>query len=94
MDSGYLVNRKKVNKIKSIVALEKLRSDYFLKLLFNNLEKKKLLEIIKYNNNLKKRINININDYLDYSELIEIEIKPKYNKYAKYINIEDKDKPI
>ena len=91
MDSGYLVNRKKVNKIKSIVALEKLRSDYFLKLLFNNLEKKKLLEIIKYNNNIKKRINLNIIDYQKYYGLIDIEIKPANNKYGKFINIKKED---
>ena len=89
------INQKKVNKIKSIIALEKLRSDYFLKLLFNNLEKKKLLEIIKYNKNIKKRINLNINDYKQYSEIyssIELEIIPAKNKYSKFININGKDK--
>ena len=40
---------------------------------------------------MKKRINININDYKEYSELIEIEIKLVKNKYGKFINIKDED---
>ena len=52
-----------------------------------------ILEIIKYNKNIKERINININDYKEYSELIEIEIKPINNKFGKFINfIEEKEK--
>ena len=34
-----------------------LKSDYFLIKLFNNLMKKKSLEIIKYNKNKKNRMN-------------------------------------
>ena len=67
-----------------------LKSDYFLQLLFNNLLKNKSLEIIKYNNNIKNRINISIKDYKEYSEIyssIEIEIKPVNNKYGTFINI-------
>ena len=69
---------------------------YFLQKLFNNLLKKKLLEIIKYNKNIKNRINISIKDYIEYSEIfssIEIEIKPVNNKYGKFINI-DKENEI
>ena len=61
-----------------------LKNDYFLQLLFNNLVKKKSLYIIKYNKNMKARINISIKDYKEYSETyssIEIEIKPVTNKY-------------
>ena len=53
---------------------------------------KKSLDIIKYNNNIKDRINIK--DYKEYSEIyssIEIEIKPANNGYDKLINIKDKD---
>ena len=59
--------------------------------------KKKSLEIIKYNNNIKNRINISIKDYKEYSEIyssIEIEIKPVNNKYGKFININKKIKYI
>ena len=45
--------------------------------------KKKSLDIIKYNKIIKDRININIKDYKEYSEIyssIEIEIKLVNNK--------------
>ena len=72
-----------------------LKSDYFLQLLFNNLLKKKSLEIIKYTNNIKNRINISIKDYKEYSEIyssIEIEIKPVNNRYGTFININKENK--
>ena len=68
-----------------------VKSDYFLKLLFDNIKKKKSMDIVRYNKNIRKRINININDYKEYSEKyssIEIEIKPVNNKYGTFINIE------
>ena len=61
---------------------------------FNNLEIKKSLNIVKYNKNIKRRININIKDYKEYSEKfssIEIEIKPINNKFIQFINIRDED---
>ena len=48
-------------------------------MVFNLLLTKKSLDILKYNKNITERINININNYKEYSELyssIEIEIKP------------------
>ena len=56
-------------KIESKNIFKKLKSDYFLQLLFNNLLKKKSLDIIKYNNNIKSRMNISIKDYKEYSEI-------------------------
>ena len=50
--------------------------------------------MIKYNKNIMKIINININDYKEYSEeysSIEIEIKPVNNIYGEYINIKKKE---
>ena len=55
--------------------------------------KKKSLDIIKYNKNLKDRLDISIKDYKEYSEiysLIELEIKPVKNNYDKFININKK----
>ena len=80
------------NKLLKI--FENLKSDYFLCKIFDTLQKKKLLEIIKYNKNIQKRINININDYKEYSEIyssIELEIIPVKNKYGKFININKKE---
>ena len=62
--------------------------------IFSNLKRKKQLDIIKYNKNMKKRININIKDYKEYSEIfspIVFEIKPVTNDYGKFININLKD---
>ena len=42
-----------LNRVKSKDIFKKLKSDYFLQKLFNNLMKKKSLDIIKYNNNIK-----------------------------------------
>ena len=39
---------------------------------------------LKYNKNIKKIMDININNYKKYSS-IEIEIKPVDNKYGKFI---------
>ena len=74
---SFNVLSKEVNKVKSKDIFKNLKSDYFLQILFNNLLKKILLELIKYNKNIKNRININIKDYKEYSEIyssIEIEI--------------------
>ena len=80
MESGNLISKVKVekNKLKSATRYDNIKADYFLEKVFNNLKKGKALNIIKYNENIKKRINININDYKEYSEKyssIEIEIK-------------------
>ena len=77
-------------KIESKYIFKNLKSDCFLQKLFNYLIKKKSLDIIKYNNNIKDRINISIKDYKEYSEIyssIEIEMKAVNNKYGKFINI-------
>ena len=51
-----------------------------------------ILQIIKYNKIIQKRLNININDYKKYYETIEIEIIPIKDKYGKFINIDENDK--
>ena len=57
--------------------------------------KKKSLEIIKYNNNIKNRIYISIKDYKEYSEIyssIEVGMGPVNNKCGKFININKENK--
>ena len=71
-----------------------IRSKFILKKIFNNLEEKKALKIIKTNKTIRKRLNIDINNYKEYSEiktLIEIDIKLKNNEYGKFINIKKED---
>ena len=57
------------DKIESKDIFKNLKNDYFLRNVFNNLLKKKLLDIIKYNKYIKDRINISIKDYKEYSEI-------------------------
>ena len=82
------------NQIKSKYLLDNLKNDYFLNKIFNNLQKKKSLEIIKYNNKTKKRLNITVNNYKDYNETyssIELEILPSNKEYGQFIRIEDEE---
>jgi len=55
--------------MKSKDIFKNLKCDYFLQKLFNNLKKKRSLDIIKYNKNIKDRINIKIKDYKKFSEI-------------------------
>ena len=82
-------------KTESKDIFKNLKCDFFLQKLFYNLLKKKSLNIIKYNNNIKERINLSIKDYKEYSELyssIEIEIKPVKNEYGKFIEMNEENK--
>ena len=59
------------------------------------IQKKKKLEIVKYNKKIQKRINLSVKDYKEYSETftpIEIEIMPVEDKCGKFININENDK--
>ena len=43
---------------------EKIKSKYILKKIFNNVQEKIVLQIFKYNKNIQKKIDININNYI------------------------------
>ena len=76
--------------------MENVRSNYILKPIFENIPKIKLLKIIIYNKNLQKKAEIQINDYKNYYEKIEIEIIPKYLDYNyniySFINISNENR--
>ena len=60
----------------------KVKSKYILKLIFDHLQKCKLLSIIKYNKNIQNRIDISL---IDYKKFLQIEIKVYPSKFiAKY----------
>ena len=93
MNSRNIFNQEEQNKAKA--SFEKLKNNFILKKIFNYMKKKKTLMIMKYNKKLQKRINLNINDYKEFSQQyssIEIEIKLVDNKYGKFINIPDEQK--
>ena len=93
--SSKIKDQEKSKLINSDDKLKKLKSDYFIQKFFDYIYKRKSLEIIKCNKSMQKRMNININNYKEYSEIyssIEIEIIPIKNKYGKFINIPSKDR--
>ena len=90
MNSSSELSKKKI-ELKG--RFNKLKNDYFLQKLFNNLLKTKSLDIIKYNKKMKKRMNISFKDYQEYSEiysLIEIEINPGKND-GEFINMNENE---
>ena len=75
------LNNKELLKQKNIIFnIRKIRSKYVLKQIFEHLNQKIFLKIIKHNKNIQNILEINQNDYKKFCE-IEIEIIP----------IEDKD---
>ena len=88
-------NNKENESAKPNPITENIKSDYFLRKLYDNMPKKKKLEIVKYNKKIQKRINLSVKDYKEYSETftpIEIEIIPKKDKYGEFIKINENDK--
>ena len=95
MKSKIISKEEELKQTKIRNEFEKIKSDYFLKKIFDIVKKNKSLGIMKYNKKLQKRFNLNINDYKEYSQLytpIEIEIKLAFRKYGKFINVPDKEK--
>ena len=75
--------------------LKNVKSHYIIQKFFEYMTERKLLETIRYNKSIQKRINININHYKAYSEeysSIELDIIPKKGEYDKFININEEDK--
>ena len=94
MSSNNVPNNEegKLNQIESNYKPLNLINNNILKKIFDNIQKNKVLEIIKYNKDIQKRINININDYKEYLDIyspIEIEIIPAKNKYGEFISISE-----
>ena len=88
-------NNKENESAKPNHIMDNLKSDYFLQKLYDNMTKKKKLEIIKYNKRIQNRLNLDVKDYKECSETfssIEIEIIPIKDKYGKFININENDK--
>ena len=71
-----------------------IKSKYILQKIINNLSKKKSLEILHYNNKLQKKLDLNLNDYKNFSQkysAIEIEIILIKNTPGAFINISNKN---
>ena len=75
--------------------IDNIKSVYFLEKLYDNIQKKKKLEIAKYNKRIQNKLNLSVKDYKEYSETftsIEIDMIPIKGKYGKFININENDK--
>ena len=84
-----IINKKDIHKENSLI---KIRSKYILKQIFDNLKQIKLLQMIRYNKNIKNKLNINKNHYfIEYSKVI-VELFPMEHQFGNFININDKYK--
>ena len=88
-------NNKENESAKPNPIIENINSKYILSKIYDNMTKKKKLEIVKYNKRIQNRINLSVKNYKEYSETftpIEIEIIPTKDKYGRFININENDK--
>ena len=67
--------------------LKNIRSNFILKKIFNNLNQTILLNMIRYNKELKNRLDKNINHYIKEHSKIRIELIPMEFESGKFINI-------
>ena len=98
MDSKDIINTGKESEKLSLTKSKNkfiyLKSDYFLQKIFDNIQKRIFLKIIKCNIYIQKRVNININDYKNFSKKyssVELEIIPIQNEYGSFIKIKEED---
>ena len=70
--------------------LKKIKSEFFIQIIFEQIEKVRLFKIIKVNRNIQQKLKINIDTYKEYSvthSTIKLEIVPVPNSIGKFINI-------
>ena len=67
--------------------LKMIRSKYIVIKIFDNLEKDKLLNVIRYNKKYQKLMDKTLNDYIEEFLIIKIEIIPKENLFGKFIKL-------
>ena len=75
---------KKTNSKNS--TLKKVNDNSIIRKIFKILSYEKGLEIIRYNKDFQKKLNLKIIDYKRTFSKIEIEIIPAENKFGKFIN--------
>ena len=68
--------------------VDKIRNSYFLRELFNIIDERKALKILKYNKKLQKRLKLSIKDYIKFNNRIEMELEVfKYPQLPNYFFI-------
>ena len=95
MNSKDVLQKDELDSNKSKSVLINIQSYYFFQKLFGNIPQKRAFEIMKINKNIQNRLNININNYIEYCELytpIEIELIHLQNNSDFFINIPPEDR--
>ena len=71
MDSIIISNSEKdmAERIKLKIMIENIKSKYILEKILNILQTNKFLNIIKYNKKIQQRLDINIKNYQEYSQI-------------------------
>ena len=69
--------------------LDKVKSKYIVKEIFENIKNKRKLNIIKYNKKIKIKLDINKKDFENFKTLREL--YHKFNLYIKDIEIKELD---
>ena len=88
------INNNSVIKHENKSILENIKSKYILKQILDNLQKLNIFKIIKCNKAIQNSLNMNINNYKEFSETltqIEIDIIPADILYQKFINIDENE---
>ena len=91
--NNKLINNKELSKKKDNIAnFRKIRNKYILQQIFEHLNQKKFLKVIKHNKNIQNKLDINQNHYKTYCD-IEIEIIPTEDYHTKepFINFNNKE---
>ena len=94
MESSNNVSKEN-NKENESAKQNPIKSGYFLHKLYDNIQKKKKLEIVRWNKKIQNRLNLSIKDYKEYSEKyssINIEIIPAIRKYGRFIKVDENGK--
>ena len=92
MKSSNLVNKEKEELIQQKLQslCKNIKSKYILVKIFTNLDKKRKLNIIKYNKKVQDRLDISVIDFQEFSS-IELKIKLAKDKYGTFINIKKEE---
>ena len=71
--------------------MENIKSKFILKKIYDNIIPKIMFKLIRYNKKLQIKSGMSLEDYKDYYEIIEIELKPSDVKFGKFLNIKNKE---
>ena len=84
---------KENSNFKENIFCTKLKSQYILRKICNNLAQTKLLKYIRYNKEIQNKLEINIDNYTNeyLKSIIEIELNPIKDKCVKFINTNKKN---